>query len=104
VHLVFCNCPPDRAADIAKTLVEEGLAACVNVIPGVVSYYRWAGSLHVDGESTLLIKVASDQVLALRDRILQIHPYTVPEVVAVPVDGERSHAGYVAWVDAARPG
>ena len=54
--VVLCNAPPDDALRIARALVERRLAACVNVVPGVVSVYRWEGALHEDQESTLLVK------------------------------------------------
>lgn len=98
MFVVLCNCPPERAADVAKPLVAEGLAACVNVIPGVRSFYVWDGAIQDEVESTLLIKVAAERVDALRARIRELHPYTVPEILALPVDVARSHPDYVAWV------
>jgi periplasmic divalent cation tolerance protein len=98
MYVVLCNCPPDRAVDIARPLVAEGLAACVNVLPGVRSLYVWEGAVHDEAETTLLIKVAAEKVDALRERLRALHPYEVPEILALPVDTARSDPDYVAWV------
>ena len=98
MYVVLCNCPPDRAVDIARPLVAEGLAACVNILPGVRSLYVWDGAVHDEAETTLLIKVAADKVDALRERLRALHPYEVPEILALPVDTARSDPDYVAWV------
>lgn len=96
--VVLCNCPPDRAVDIARHVVEAGLAACVNVVPGVNSVYSWKGAVEQEVETALWIKTADAQVEALKAAILAIHPYELPEFVVLPVDA-RSHAPYVAWVE-----
>ncbi len=103
MRVVLCNCPPDGAADIARALVERGLAACVNVVPGVRSFYVWDGAVQDDGESTLLIKVAADGVDALREALVELHPYDVPEVVVLTVDAAASHGPYVDWVRGHQP-
>jgi periplasmic divalent cation tolerance protein len=87
----------EDAERIAHALVERRLAACVNVVPGVVSVYRWKGAIERDEERLLLIKTRADRFAALRDAILELHPYEVPEIVALPV-GEGSPA-YLAWLD-----
>jgi periplasmic divalent cation tolerance protein len=98
VRVVLCNCPPDAAEGIARALVSEGLAACVNVIPGVRSLYLWDGTLQEDAESTLLIKVAAERVGELAARARELHPYELPEIVALDVDVASSDPRYVAWV------
>jgi len=97
VHIVLCNAPPDRAEEIARTLVEERLAACINLLP-VRSVYRWKGELQQDAEVTLLIKVSAERVAALGQRLRALHPYELPEIVVLDVNTERSLAEYVAWV------
>jgi periplasmic divalent cation tolerance protein len=97
MRVVLCNAPRDHAERIARALVESKLAACVNVVPGVVSVYRWKGAIEREEESTLLIKTADDRVAALMDEIRKQHPYEVPEIVALPA-GEVNPA-YAAWVD-----
>ncbi len=80
------------------TLVKEGLAACVNVLPGVRSFYVWNGEIQEDIEDTLLIKSSSGRVEALGDRIRELHSYDTVEVLALPVDEACSDPRYVAWV------
>lgn len=100
MNIVVCNCPPDAAEKIARALVERRLAACVNLIAGVRSFYRWEGELCDDAETTLLIKVTPEGVESLREAIVELHPYSVPEVVVLPVNADQSHQPYVDWVRA----
>lgn len=99
MRLLLCNCPPADAARIARVVVEEGLAACVNLWP-VQSTYRWDGGLVEDAETTLCLKTAADRADALRSRLVALHPYEVPEVLVLDVDAAASHPAYVAWVRA----
>jgi periplasmic divalent cation tolerance protein len=99
VKIVLSNVPPERAEALAKTLVEERLAACVNLLP-VRSVYRWKGELQQDSEVTLLIKVAADRVQPLRERLRALHPYDLPEIVVLGVEVEQSLQEYVDWVRA----
>ena len=95
--VVLCTCPEgDAAGNIARTLVEEGLAACVNRLPGVVSNFSWKGRVEEEQETLLLIKSTEARLAALSARIKALHPYELPEVVAVPVSG--GLAGYLDWV------
>ena len=98
MYVVLCNCPPDQARPLAKTLVEERLAACVNVIPGVTSFYVWDGALVEEGEDTLLIKVSKENHERLCERVRALHPYDTVEILALPVDAAASDADYVQWV------
>ena len=99
VQLVLCTCPDEKVADrIAGTLVEERLAACVNRIGGVRSVYRWKGQVDRADEVLLLAKTTADRFAALRDRIVALHPYELPEVVAVNVGSGLD--AYLAWVAA----
>ena len=85
-------------AALARTLVEERLAACVNVLPVMTSFYRWKGKLEKDDERLLVIKTRADRFAALRQALIAMHSYEVPEVLALPVaDG---HAPYLQWLDA----
>lgn len=95
--LVFCTVPSAAVADaLARTLVEERLAACVNRIGGVVSTYRWEGEVKADPELLLLVKTAVDRFEALRARIVELHPYELPELIAVPI--EAGFLRYLAWI------
>lgn len=95
--LCLSTCPDaDSAARIARTLVEERLAACVNQVPGVASTYRWQGEIHDDAEVLLLIKTSRERFDALRTRLLELHPYELPELIALDIaDG---HAPYLDWL------
>ena len=87
---------PD-AEKVARALVEERLAACVNVVPGVVSVYRWKGIVERENELMLVIKTMAAQLDALKARLLELHPYELPEIVVIPIGG--GHAPYLAWLE-----
>jgi periplasmic divalent cation tolerance protein len=84
------------AATVARTLVEERLAACVNVVAPVQSIYRWEGAIHDAAEVLAIIKTTAARVVAMRDRLVELHPYDVPEAIELPVAG--GHTPYLAWV------
>jgi len=95
--LVFCTCPDEGVAErIATALVEERLAACINRLPAVASTYRWKGEICRDSECLLLIKATSERFAALRERIVALHPYELPEVIAV--DLARGLPAYLDWI------
>lgn len=95
--VVLSTVPDDeRGATLARALVDEELAACVNLVPGVRSIYRWDGAVADDREQLAVIKTRRDRVEALIARLVALHPYEVPEAVVVPVDG--GHPPYLAWV------
>jgi periplasmic divalent cation tolerance protein len=97
--VVFCTCPEgDGGARLAQALVEAGLAACVNRLPGVVSSFRWQGKLCEEAETLLIIKTTRGRLGALTERIRALHPYELPEVVAVPVSG--GFDKYLDWLGA----
>jgi len=97
--IVFCTCPDEACAErVATALVEERLAACVNRIPGAASTYRWQGRLCRDSEQLLLIKTTRERFEALRERIAALHPYELPEVIAVPI--VHGSAAYLDWIAA----
>jgi len=86
----------DTAAHIARTLVEQQLAACVNLVPTVRSIYRWKGQVCDEAETLAVIKTTAARYPALAAKIAELHPYQVPEVIALPLaDG---HAPYLAWL------
>ncbi len=86
----------ELARQIARALVEAREAACVNIVPGIRSIYRWEGKLCDDGEFLLLIKSSAERFEAIRDRIQQMHSYKVPEIIALPLaDGDPA---YLAWL------
>jgi periplasmic divalent cation tolerance protein len=89
---------PDResALTLARTLLEEGRVACGNILPGMTSVYRWKGELQQDSEALLVLKTHEGMVDELASRIAELHPYDVPEVLAVPVSG--GFSPYLDWV------
>jgi periplasmic divalent cation tolerance protein len=89
----------EDAARIAETLVDERLAACVNIVGPIRSIYRWQGEICRDDERLLVIKTTRERYAALEGRVREIHPYEVPEVIALPI--ERGSAPYLDWLSAA---
>ena len=86
----------DDAERIARSLEEKGVAACVNVVPGVVSFYRWKGRLERDAELLLVIKTSGERFAELKAALLAEHPYEVPELVALPIAA--GHERYLEWL------
>ena len=83
------------ALGLARTLIDERLAACVNVLPAMVSVYRWKGSVEQEKEHQVVIKTSADRLAALEIRLRQLHPYELPEFLVLDVGGG---AAYLAWV------
>jgi periplasmic divalent cation tolerance protein len=88
----------ETAARVGRALVEEGLAACVNLLGGVRSIYRWKGAVSDDEEVLAIAKTTAGGFASLCARVAALHPYEVPEVIALPV--ERGHQPYLEWVRA----
>lgn len=100
-HLLVLSTCPDTAtaAHLGDMLVERRLAACVNLLPGVTSIYRWQGKIQHDNEVLLLAKTRADRYPALQQALLELHPYELPEVVAVSM--KQGLNAYLAWLDGA---
>ncbi|MFQ5488927.1 MAG: divalent-cation tolerance protein CutA [Gammaproteobacteria bacterium] len=97
-YLVLSTCPEDGTAErIADALVELRVAACVNIVTGVTSIYQWQGQRERSGESLLLIKTRRDRYAALESALRSLHPYEVPEIIALAL--EDGLAAYLAWVE-----
>ena len=97
VRLVLSTCPDAQTADsLATALVDERLAACVSVLPGVRSTYRWQGAVERSEEVLLLIKTTADRQDELVERLKTLHPYELPEALAVEAVG--GLAAYLDWV------
>ncbi len=96
-QLILCTCPDRECAErLAEALVEQRVAACVNILPGIKSVYRWEGKLESAEETLLLIKSHSRAYPALQQLILRLHPYELPEIIAVPV--ENGLPAYLDWI------
>lgn len=98
MKLALTNVPPVVAESLARTLVEEGCAACVNATP-IRSTYRWKGEICVEDEVTLVMKVADAGGERLRQRLLALHPYELPEFIVLDVESAGSLPAYVQWVE-----
>jgi periplasmic divalent cation tolerance protein len=97
-RVVLCTCPTNTvAAEIATALVAQNLAACVNRIGGIKSWYRWDGQLRQDEEVLLLIKTTAARLAEVEQAIVTLHPYDVPEIIALPVVA--GSAPYLQWLE-----
>ena len=83
-------------AAFATTLVEERLAACVNLLPEMDSVYRWQGTVERERERQMIIKTTCERLEALKQRVAALHPYEVPELLVLPVEG--GARAYLEWV------
>lgn len=96
-RLVLSTCPDrDTALALGTRLVEQRLAACVNVIPGLSSIYRWEGAIQQDPEVLLLIKTTADRLDSLVATVRRLHPYDLPEIIALPITA--GLPDYLNWV------
>jgi periplasmic divalent cation tolerance protein len=97
VVVVLSTVPDNETGEtIARTLVDERLAACVNLLPPMTSIYRWTGAVERDTERQLLIKTTRDRVPAIETRLRQLHSYDLPELIVIDATG--GSAEYLAWV------
>ncbi len=97
-QLIFCTCPDQQIAKrIAECLVRDKFAACVNIVPGITSIYEWQGKIESTQEHLLIIKSCAEKFSAIESKIKQLHPYELPEILAVPI--ERGLPEYLQWID-----
>jgi periplasmic divalent cation tolerance protein len=97
-HIVTLCTVPDResGARIARALVEERLAACVNLVPELTSIYRWQDAVQEARECLLVIKTTGARFEAMAERLRALHPYEVPEIIALPITA--GHPAYLNWI------
>lgn len=97
IVVAFSTFPtPEKAAEVARILVTEGLIACANLVPAVRSIYRWQGEVCDETETLAILKTTRAKLDEMKARLVALHPYEVAEVIALPVDG--GHAPYLEWV------
>lgn len=97
VIVTFCTCPDLATADkIARHLVENHMAACVNILPGLTSVYTWQGKVETAQEHLLLIKSSAAAYRVIETAIRSQHPYELPEIIAIPV--EKGLPEYINWI------
>ncbi|MFC7515691.1 divalent-cation tolerance protein CutA [Herbaspirillum sp. GCM10030257] len=95
--LVLSNVPDMRTAEeIARSLLQQRLAACVNILPAVRSIYRWQDAIEEAGEVTMLIKSTREHYAAIEHAIGALHPYDVPEIIAIPISA--GLPAYLRWI------
>jgi len=95
--LIYCTCPDiNSGQQIAQALVEENLVACVNLLPQMLSIYRWQGKLQQDSECLLLMKTIQSQFTAIQNRVRQLHSYELPELISVPINDGLPE--YIDWI------
>jgi periplasmic divalent cation tolerance protein len=98
VMVVFCTCGDREEAErIARDLVESQLAACVNILPSIQSIYRWQGQVEAAQEILLFVKTTAKRFPELQRRIIHLHSYETPEIIALPVSAGLDK--YLAWVE-----
>ena len=96
-HIVLTTCPDITVSRaIARVIVQENLAACVNILPQAESIYRWQGKIESANEHILIIKSQISAFEALQQRICDLHPYELPEIIAVPISG--GSKSYLQWL------
>lgn len=97
-QIIFCSCPDNNTGNlIAKHLITKKLAACVNILPGIRSIYAWQGQVETTQEQLLLIKSRDDFYSKIEQEILILHPYELPEIIAVPIT--QIATNYLKWMD-----
>ena len=97
-RVVLVTAPsPDAGAALGRVLVDERLAACVNILASMTSVYRWKGQVEQDREQQIVIKTTSERLAALEARVRQLHSYELPEFLVLSAEG--GSAAYLAWVE-----
>lgn len=97
-QLILCTCPNhETAQSLAHLLVENRLAACVNIVPSITSVYAWQGQIETAQEQLLLIKANQSAYQAIETLLKEQHPYELPEIIAVAI--ERGLVDYLNWID-----
>ncbi|MAK63224.1 MAG: divalent-cation tolerance protein CutA [Maricaulis sp.] len=96
---IYTTWPDQAAAEAAAApLVEERLCACANILPGMTSVYRWQGRVETAQECVMILKTRADRATALRERLLALHPYDTPCILALPVDDAASGPAFLDWI------
>ncbi len=95
--VVFITVPVDKGEELANFIIENKLGACVNVVKEVSSIYWWKGNIERDKESLLVVKTSASKFKELVEKVKEKHPYTVPEIIALPIVG--GNPDYLSWID-----
>jgi len=98
-RMIYSTWPDAESAEAAaRVVIEAGLAACANILPGAVSVFAWEGRTMRDPESIMLLKTSAGAAAGLIERLAALHPYDTPALTAIPLDDDASHAPYLAWL------
>jgi len=98
MYVVLVTCPDMKSAEkVADTLLKKRLAACINIVPGLTSKYWWKGKIEKSSEVLLIIKTREELLPALTKAVKKVHPYSIPEVISLPVYGGLK--GYIRWAE-----
>ncbi len=98
-RMIYTTWPnPESAAEAGRTLVEERLAACVNVLPGAFTFSWWEGQVNAEPEVVMFVKTTVARTRKLRERLIELHPYELPAIVAIEIDKGGSHPSYLDWI------
>ena len=96
--IVLVTCPQEESESLSCALIESQLAACVNILPGVRSIYKWEGKMCNEQESLLVIKSKQNLFSRLQERVKELHTYSVPEIIAIGI--EDGFKPYIDWLNA----
>lgn len=98
-RLIYTTWPDmETAESAARAAVESGLAACANILPGMVSIFRWDGAMQRETEAVMLLKTTADAAAALSSLLSSLHPYDTPAVMSLAVDAETSSGKFLKWI------
>jgi periplasmic divalent cation tolerance protein len=95
--VVLITVPPEKAEELAGEIISGKLGACVNIVPEVNSIYWWKGKIERDKESLLVVKTSAEKFRELKERVKNLHPYTVPEIIALPIVA--GNEDYLEWIE-----
>jgi periplasmic divalent cation tolerance protein len=96
--IIFVTAASEQeASSISRVLVEEGLAACANIVPRIRSIYRWEGKIQDEGEALIIVKSREDLFERIRGRVKELHSYEVPEITAIKID--EGDSAYMQWIE-----
>ena len=96
--VIYCSVPNEFTANlIATTLIDEKLAACINVLPKMTSIYRWENSIQTDEELLMIIKTHTSKFEIIKDKIKELHEYSLPEIIALPII--KGSNEYLSWIE-----
>ena len=95
--MVLITCPPEKAEEVARAMLDKRVAACINIIQKVSSLYWWENKIESDNEALLVVKTRIDRFEDLKNYVKEVHPYDVPEIIALPI--VTGYKKYLEWVN-----